>query len=134
MNPSSRWICRALAVCMIALAAVPCATAASYFPDSAGRHVEVPDKVERVLAAGPPAALALYSVAPDKLIGWPHGLDKAPAPLLPQRYALLPVTGRITAHANAPTTEAILALHPDLIVDIGDVEPEYAELADRIQQ
>ena len=119
---------------MIALAAVPCATAASYFTDSAGRHVEVPDKVERVLAAGPPAALALYSVAPDKLIGWPHGLDKATAALLPQRYALLPVTARITGHANAPTTEAILALHPDLIVGIGDVEPEYAELADRIQQ
>jgi iron complex transport system substrate-binding protein len=26
-----------------------------------------------------------------------------------------------------------MALHPDIIIDIGDVEPEYAELADQIQ-
>ena len=134
MYPVSRWVCRALLACLFAAGSASHARAASHFTDSAGRHVEIPDKVERVLAAGPPAALILYSLAPDKLIGWPHGLDKATAALLPQRYASLPVTGRITGHGNAPSTEAILALHPDLIVDVGDVEPEYAELADRIQQ
>jgi iron complex transport system substrate-binding protein len=28
----------------------------------------------------------------------------------------------------------VAALHPDLIVDVGDIEPEYVELANRVQQ
>ena len=32
--------------------------------DSAGRKVEVPDKIERVFAAGPPASILLYMLAP----------------------------------------------------------------------
>ena len=30
------------------------------FTDAAGRTVELPDRIERVLAAGPPAAVLLY--------------------------------------------------------------------------
>ena len=38
--------------------------------DSAGRKVEVPDRIERVMAAGPPASILLYMLAPEKMIGW----------------------------------------------------------------
>ena len=40
--------------------------------DSAGRKVEVPDKIERVFAAGPPASILLYMLAPEKMTGWPN--------------------------------------------------------------
>ena len=40
--------------------------------DSAGRAVPVPAQVTRVFPAGPPAAITLYTVAPDLLIGWPR--------------------------------------------------------------
>jgi len=40
--------------------------------DGAGRTVEVPVWVERVFPAGPPAAIMLYTVAPDLLLGWPR--------------------------------------------------------------
>src|SRR5712671_3459786 len=38
--------------------------------DAAGRAVPVPARVERIFPAGPPAAIALYTVAPDLLLGW----------------------------------------------------------------
>ena len=38
--------------------------------DAAGRVIEVPDKIERVLAAGPPASVLVYVLAPEKLAGW----------------------------------------------------------------
>ena len=38
--------------------------------DSAGRKVEVPDRIERVMAAGPPASVLIYMLAPEKMIGW----------------------------------------------------------------
>ncbi len=106
----------------------------TWFTDSAGRRVEVPAEIRRVLAAGPPAAVLLYSVAPDRLIGWPHALDAQTAAMLPRQYASLPVVGQLTGHNGGPTLQAIMALHPDIIIDIGDVNPTYAALADRFQQ
>jgi iron complex transport system substrate-binding protein len=38
--------------------------------DAAGRAVPIPAKVTRVFPAGPPAAILLYTLAPDLLIGW----------------------------------------------------------------
>src|SRR5215831_11471362 len=40
--------------------------------DATGRTVELPDRVERVMPAGPPAAVLVYTLAPERLIGWPH--------------------------------------------------------------
>jgi iron complex transport system substrate-binding protein len=39
------------------------------FTDSAGRSVQVPARVARVYAAGPPASVLVFAVAPDTLIG-----------------------------------------------------------------
>ena len=41
--------------------------------DSAGRHVTIPTAIQRVMPAGPPAAILLYALAPEKLIGWQIG-------------------------------------------------------------
>jgi iron complex transport system substrate-binding protein len=101
--------------------------------DSAGRHVTIPTAIQRVMPAGPPAAILLYALAPEKLIGWPSALPPETAALLPPAYAGLPVVGRLTSK-KPPTAEAIAKLHPDLILDIGDVEPDYAALADKIQR
>src|SRR5215470_2061063 len=101
--------------------------------DSAGRHVEIPATIHRVMPAGPPAAVLLYALVPDKLIGWPSALSPQPIALLPARYAALPVVGRLTGK-KPPSAEAIAKLHPDVIVDVGEVEPEYVELADKVQK
>ena len=60
-----------LAGAAAALALPPRAPAASV-TDGAGRTVAVPAKVERVFPAGPPAAIMLYTLAPELLIGWPR--------------------------------------------------------------
>ena len=52
-----------------ALIAPPAAWAASV-TDAAGRAIAIPDKVERIFPAGPPAAILLYTLAPDLLLGW----------------------------------------------------------------
>jgi hypothetical protein len=40
------------------------------FIDSAGRAVVLPDSIERVMAAGPPASVLLYALAPEMMVGW----------------------------------------------------------------
>ena len=55
---------------MAATFAVPLPSLAKSITDAAGRAVDAPDSVQRVYPAGPPAAVEIYTVAPDLLIGW----------------------------------------------------------------
>ncbi len=102
--------------------------------DSAGRKVTLPASVAHVMAAGPPAAVLLYTLAPDALLGWPVKLRAEALALLPPKVAALPVVGSLTSRHAAIGPEAVAALHPDLIVDVGTIDERYAALADRIQQ
>jgi iron complex transport system substrate-binding protein len=100
--------------------------------DAAGRKVVVPDQVKQVFAAGPPAAIVLFTLAPDKLLGWTRAPSPEEAAYLPERYRNLPTHGRLTGRGNDVNLEKVLALDPDLVVDIGSVGPTYASLADRV--
>ena len=103
------------------------------FVDSAGRSVSIPDHIDRVMAAGPPASTFLYALVPAKLVGWVKEPAAAALPFLLSSAAALPVQSRLTAKDGTINAAAILALKPDLIVDIGDVSPRYAETADKVQ-
>ncbi|HYA81229.1 MAG TPA: iron ABC transporter substrate-binding protein, partial [Methylocystis sp.] len=69
------------------------------FTDGAGREIHVPRHIERVFAAGSPAATTLYTLAPDTLLGWTGPLSDAEKAFMPERYAALPVLGRLTGRA-----------------------------------
>lgn len=109
------------------------AAAQTQVTDSAGRTIEAPARVERVFAAGPPAAIVLYTLVPDKLLGWPRRPSAEEATWLPEKYRALPETGRLTGRGNTANLERVLSLKPDLIVDIGTIGPTYTSLADRVQ-
>jgi iron complex transport system substrate-binding protein len=102
--------------------------------DATGRMVTVPDRVERVMAAGPAAAVVLYVLAPEKMIGWPS------APRPNEREFILPVVrdlpefGRLTGRGDTANVEVVLKAKPDLIFDFGSVSPTYVSLAERVQQ
>lgn len=103
------------------------------FVDSAGRTVQVPVKVARVYAAGHPATIFLYTLAPETLLGWTTKQPERTLALLPPRYADLPVLGRLTGRGDTANVEVVLKTRPDLIFDFGTVRPTYASLADRVQ-
>jgi iron complex transport system substrate-binding protein len=102
--------------------------------DSAGRRVEIPAQVRRIFAAGPPATIILFSLAPDTLIGWSRAIDPEERAFLPQRYADLPGLGRLTGRGNTANVEVVLAARPDLVFDYGSVAPTLVSLADRVQE
>jgi iron complex transport system substrate-binding protein len=104
------------------------------FTDDAGRKVDVPGKVERVYAAGPPASVVVLSIAPDKLIGWTRAFRPDEAAFVPKKYADLPELGRLTGRGNTANVEVVLKTKPDLIVDIGSTRDTFVSLADRVQE
>ncbi len=101
--------------------------------DSAGRKVEVPDRVERVMAAGPPASVLVYVLAPQKMIGWNLKAGEAELAYLSPTVRNLPDIGRLTGRGGTANLEAVMAAKPNVIVDFGSVNATYVSLADRVQ-
>jgi len=101
--------------------------------DAAGRRVRIPGNVTRVYAAGPPASILLFALAPDTLAGWTSAFRPNERPFVPERYADLPTLGRLTGRGNTANPETVLAARPDVIFDYGTVNDTYASLADRVQ-
>ena len=89
--------------------------------------------VSRVFPAGPPAAILLYTLAPDLLLGWPRANRSAELEFLHPEIGRRPEVGRLTGRGNTANLEVVLALKPDLIVDAGSVTDTYVSLAERVQ-
>jgi len=116
---------------MLALLALP--AQARTVVDSAGRSVEIPDEVDTVFAAGPPAAILLYIVKPEAMTGWPRALRPDEREFIAEPYRDLPETGRLTGRGGEANLERVLQIQPDLILDFGSVRDTYVDLANRVQ-
>ncbi len=116
-----------------AVVACPAVARASTVTDGAGRTVAVPRSVERVFPAGPPAAIVLYTLAPETLLGWPRANRAEELAYLDPVIGSRPEVGRLTGRGNTTNLETLLQLRPDLIVDVGSVARTFVETADRIQ-
>lgn len=100
--------------------------------DMGGRTVTVPSTIKTAFAISPVGSIMLYALCPDKMVGWNY----APRPLeikyiLP-KYQSLPALGGWYA-ANKPSREEIIKIHPDIIIDMGDVNQAEISNADNIQ-
>jgi len=113
-----------------------CSTAAlaADVTDATGRTVTVPepDQISRVLPAGPPAAVLLEAIAPDLMLGWPGPVSGPARAVLPPIAAALPQVPRLTGREEA--ADKLAELHPDLILDYGDVTPRYIDLDKTIER
>jgi iron complex transport system substrate-binding protein len=102
--------------------------------DSANRKVEVPEKIERVFAAGPPASILLYVLAPERMTGWPDPPTPEERPFISEKYRDLPALGRLTGRGGTANLEVVLKSKPDLILDFGSVQETYVSLAEKVQE
>jgi iron complex transport system substrate-binding protein len=133
-RPTARLNRRAVVTGLASSVLLPRHASAASVTDGAGRTVAVPTRVERVFPAGPPAAIMLYTVAPDLLLGWPRANRADEREFLLPDIGGRPEVGRITGRGNTANLEVVLALKPDLILDIGSVNATYVSLADRVQE
>ena len=117
----------------IACLAVAASAHGAEFTDSAGRHVELPATIARATPAGPPADVLLYALAPETLVGLVEPFKSEQRAFAPAAYAALPKIPRITGKPSDADLQALKSIATDVIIDYGDVNTEYAALADRMQ-
>jgi iron complex transport system substrate-binding protein len=131
MHTTRRSIVAGLAATM----AVPrLSAAAATIVDDAGREVPVRSAVKQVFPAGPPAAILVYTLAPELLLGWPRANRAEECTYMLPDICRRPEVGRITGRGNTANLEVVLALKPDFILDVGSTAETYASLARRTQE
>ena len=94
-----------------------CPAAARTFTDSAGRTLEIPETIERVVPSGPIAQMTLMTIAPEKVVALSNKESQkarlAPADRKKQ------VVGQLYGSANL-NLEELAVINPQLFVDIGE--------------
>jgi iron complex transport system substrate-binding protein len=129
-TPAQHMLCWALLA--LSLLWWPGAAVAVEVVDASSRGVQVPERIARVLPAGPPAAVLLGALAPDLMLGWTSPVSDDARAFLSPEAARLPQVPRLTGREDV--TDKVVALKPDLILDYGTVSPRYADLARATQQ
>ena len=111
-------------------------TATRTLTDMAGRNVTVPKEINKVYCASPPGTLLLYTLAPEKMVGWNYELKPLEKKFILPSCRELPNLGGWFA-SNTGNPEEILKIQPDVVLSIwfGDlgVAPE-TETAGRLQE
>src|SRR5580692_1748339 len=97
------------------LAARPLPSFAESVSDATGRMISSPGVVQRVYPAGPPAAVEIYTLAPDLLIGWLESIPpEARAFLLPE-IAARPEIPRLTGRGDSKINlDALKSFKPEV--------------------
>ncbi len=88
--------------------------------------------VARVFPAGP-RRRSCSIPSPPNCCSAGRGRSGPRKALSPAPAADLPEVGRLTGRGNTANLESVLALKPDLILDVGSTAETYRSLADRVQ-
>lgn len=97
--------------------------------DDAGRDVEIPSDITRILPSGPVAQIVLYAIAPEKMVGLATKWNEEAAEIIPEEYYDLPYFGQFYGSVNMNIEELAVAA-PDLVIDIGEAKDSSTENLD----
>lgn len=103
------------------------------FTDDAGRQVQVPAEISRIVPSGPLAQMILFAIAPDMFVGLASKWPASAQGIIDQKYLDLPYLGQLYGSADLNVEELALA-NPQLIIDIGAEKGSVAEDMDKLQQ
>lgn len=108
-------------------------TEASVFIDSAGREVEVPGSITRIVGSGYTAQIVLFSLAPDMMVGLSEEWSDLELKYIDSKYRDLPVLGSFYNSGDL-NLEEVAVQDPQLIIDIGEAKSSIVEDMDGITE
>lgn len=100
--------------------------------DMAGREVSVPQKIEKVFSTSAAGSVFIYTLAPEKLVGWNWDLTPEEKKFISPPYQNMPNLGSWSGK-NTANIEEILKIYPDVIISMGYVDATAVSQADQIQ-
>ena len=98
--------------------------------DMAGRTMTVPLEIESVFSTGPAAAIYLYTLVPDKLLGWNYALNDIEKSIILEQYHDLPNFGQ----GDAVNYEAVIAAGPTIALNVTSINDGSIDAADALAE
>ena len=85
--------------------------------DMAGRTMTVPTEIESVFSTGSVAAIYLYTIVPDRLLGWNYELNDIEKSIILDEYETLPNFGM----GDSVNYEAVIEANPTIALNVGTI-------------
>jgi len=98
--------------------------------DMAGRTVVVPDEIETVFSSSTVTAIFMYTLAPDKLLGWNYELNDLEKSVILKEYHDLPNFGM----GDSINYEAVIAAGPTIAVNVGTINDKMISDCDKLSE
>ena len=98
--------------------------------DMAGRTMTVPAEIPWVFSAGSVAAIYLYTLAPEKLLGWNYELNDLEKSVILEEYHDLPNFGM----GDAINYEAVIAAGPTIALNVGTINDQFISDCDALSE
>lgn len=98
--------------------------------DMAGRTMTVPLEIESVFSTGPAAAIYLYTLVPNKLLGWNYALNDIEKSIILEQYHDLPNFGQ----GDAVNYEAVIAAGPTIALNVTSINDGSIDASDALAE
>lgn len=98
--------------------------------DMAGRTMTVPLEIESVFSTDPVAAIYLYTLVPDKLLGWNYALNDIEKSIILEQYHDLPNFGQ----GDAVNYEAVIAAGPTIALNVTSINDGSIDASDALAE
>lgn len=98
--------------------------------DMAGREMTVPAEIRSVFPTDPTAAIYLYTIGPDKLLGWNYQLNDVEKSVIPEKYHALPNLGM----GESVNYEAVIAAGPEIALQVSGGSGGDVDQADQLSE
>ena len=98
--------------------------------DMAGRTMTVPEEIDSAFSTGSVSAIYLYTLVPDKLLGWNYELNDLEKSVILEQYHDLPNFGQ----GDAINYEAVIAANPTIAFHVAAINDGTIDEADSMAQ
>ncbi len=102
------------------------------FTDDAGREVEIPKEITRIVPSAPLAQIILFAIASEQFVGLATEWHDTAKGIIGDKYFDLPCFGSLYVSADLNVEELALA-EPQIIIDMGEPKKSIKEDLDNLQ-
>ena len=128
-----KWLAGLLVLVMVLMAA--CAMAQGrVFVDDAGREIMLDEQIERVVVTGPLGQIAVFAIAPEKLVGLCSEWDSAAKAYIDEEKYDLPVIGQIYGGKGNVNLEELMQTQPQVVIDVGEPRGDIVQDLNNLQE
>jgi len=103
------------------------------FTDDAGRQIQIPTQISRIVPSAAMAQMILQALAPEMFVGLASELSEEAKGLVDERLFTLPDFGSLYAGGDL-NIEELTKADPQVIIDIGEKKPSTTEDMDTLQK